>query len=184
METEEKYQISGVIHWFLSFKVKYCFSGVLDMLGWTMILLHLAFQSLWSTRNGWFWFKRLFFLNFNSDFIDMIREGVKKKNCEKAVRLTALWGGGHPPPAWPKLFVKILGLFSHWIWFLDTQNRFYFIVKRLKNAFLMYFYKVRIGSFDKSPIFYGYPQGGGVRGGSVVQIFFGGVKFVISHIWS
>ena len=43
------------------FKVKYCFSGVLDMLGWTMILLHLAFQSLWSTRNGWFWFNRLSF---------------------------------------------------------------------------------------------------------------------------
>ena len=60
--------------------------------------------------------------------------------------------------------MTILGLFSHWIWFLDTQNRFYFIVKRLKNAFLMYFYKVRIGSFDKSQIFYVYPQGGGVRG--------------------
>ena len=27
----------------------------------------------------------------------------------------------------------MLGLFSHWIWFLDTQNRFYFIVKRLKT---------------------------------------------------
>ena len=25
------------------------------------------------------------------------------------------------------------------IWFIDTQNRFYFIVKRLKNAFLMHF---------------------------------------------
>ena len=33
--------------------------------------------------------------------------------------------------------MKILGLFTHWIWFIDTQNRFYFIVKRLKNAFLM-----------------------------------------------
>ena len=50
-------------------------------------------------------------------------------------------GGGAPPPsAWPILFVKSLGLFSYWIWFLDTQNRFYFIVKRLKNAILMYFY--------------------------------------------
>ena len=49
-------------------------------------------------------------------------------------------GGVTPPPAWPILFVKSLGLFSYWIWFLDTQNRFYFIVKRLKNAFLMYFY--------------------------------------------
>ena len=40
-------------------------------------------------------------------FICLIREGVKKI-CEKAVRLTALGGeGGHPPPAWPKLFVKI-----------------------------------------------------------------------------
>ena len=57
-----------------------------------------------------------------------------------------------------------------------------YIVKRLKNAFLMYFYKVRIGSFDKSQIFYVYPQGGGVKGGSVVQNFFWGVKFVISHI--
>ena len=33
--------------------------------------------------------------------------------------------------------MKILGLFTHWIWFIDTQNRFYFIVKRLKNAILM-----------------------------------------------
>ena len=40
-----------------------------------------------------------------------------------------------PPPAWPILFVKSLGLFSYWIWFLDTQNRFYFIVKRLKMHF-------------------------------------------------
>ena len=50
-------------------------------------------------------------------------------------------GGGHPPTAWPKLFVKILGLFSHWIWFLDSQNKFYFIVKRLKNAF---FFKISL----------------------------------------
>ena len=28
----------------------------------------------------------------------------------------------------------------------------------------MYFYKVRLGSFDKSQFFYGYPQGGGVKG--------------------
>ena len=50
-------------------------------------------------------------------------------------------GGGQPKrSAWPKLFVKMLGLFSHWIWFLDTQNRFYFIVKRLKNGFSMYLY--------------------------------------------
>ena len=41
--------------------------------------------------------------------------------------------------SWPLLFVKILRLFTHWIWFIDTQNRFYFIVKRLKNAFLMHF---------------------------------------------
>ena len=56
-------------------------------------------------------------------------------------------GGGHPPTAWPKLFVKILGLFSHWIWFLDTQNRFYFIVKRLKNAFLMSTQEVSLTAF-------------------------------------
>ena len=68
-----------------------------------------------------------------------LREVINKKNCDKAVRLTASGGGGHPPPAWPLLFVKILGLFTHWIWFIDTQNRFYFIVKRLKNAFLMPF---------------------------------------------
>ena len=73
-------------------------------------------------------------------FVIWVREVIKKKNCDKAVRLTASRGGGTPPPAWPLLFVKILGLFSHWIWFLDTQNRFYSIVKRLKNAFLMYFY--------------------------------------------
>ena len=33
---------------------------------------------------------------------------------------------------------KLLQLFSHSIWFLDTQNRFYFIVKRLKNSFSIY----------------------------------------------
>ena len=36
-------------------------------------------------------------------------------------------------------FVKILVLFSHWIWFLDTQNTFYLMVKGLKNAYLMHF---------------------------------------------
>ena len=51
------------------------------------------------------------------------------------------------------------------IHYLDTQNRFYFIVKRLKNAFLMYIYKVRLGNFDKSQFCYGYPQGKRVRGG-------------------
>ena len=68
-------------------------------------------------------------------------KGRGKKKTGKKRLGWPLWGGwgGHPPPAWPKLFVKILGLFSNWIWFLDTQNRFYFIVKRLKNAFLMYF---------------------------------------------
>ena len=36
-------------------------------------------------------------------------------------------------------FVKILGLKTHWIWFLDTQNTFYLMVKGLKNAYLMHF---------------------------------------------
>ena len=78
---------------------------------------------------------------FSKPANDKVNKGRGKKNWEKAA------------PAWPKLFVKIFGLLSHWILFLDTQNRFYFIVKRLKNAFLMYIYKVRIGNFDKSMIF-------------------------------
>ena len=36
-------------------------------------------------------------------------------------------------------FVKILGFKTHWIWFLDTQNTFYLMVKGLKNAYLMHF---------------------------------------------
>ena len=63
---------------------------------------------------------------------NILREVFKKK----------LWKSGQADrwalTAWPFLFVKILGHFS--IWFLGTQNRFYFIVKRLKNAVLMYFY--------------------------------------------
>ena len=30
-------------------------------------------------------------------------------------------------------------IFSHWIWFLDTQNTFCLMVKGLKNAYLMHF---------------------------------------------
>ena len=71
----------------------------------------------------------------------------KLRRCLREV-IKKLWksgqadrfGGGQPPPARPLLFVKILGLFTHWIWFIDTQNRFYFIVKRLKNGFSMYLY--------------------------------------------
>ena len=37
------------------------------------------------------------------------------------------------------LLKTLLRFFFQWIWFLDIQNRFYFIVKRLKNAFLMHF---------------------------------------------
>ena len=36
-------------------------------------------------------------------------------------------------------FVKNLTLFSYGIWFLDTQNTFYLMVKGLKNAYLMHF---------------------------------------------
>ena len=75
-------------------------------------------------------------------FLKKLGKASKKKR-EKSGQADQwpLWGrGGHPPPAWPLLFVKILGLFTHWIWFIDTQNRFYFIVKRLKNACLMYFW--------------------------------------------
>ena len=40
------------------------------------------------------------------------------------------------PPSFYKtrceFFETFLRLFCHWIWFLDIQNRFYFIVKRLK----------------------------------------------------
>ena len=74
-------------------------------------------------------------------FYQPVRE-VLKRNWKKAVRLTALG-----------------------IWFLDTQIRFYFIVKRLKNAFLMYIYKVRIRNFDKSKICLWFTTGRGVRGG-------------------
>ena len=42
----------------------------------------------------------------------IVRKVINKKTCEKAVRLTARGGGrGHPSPAWPLLFVKILGFF-------------------------------------------------------------------------
>ena len=34
-------------------------------------------------------------------------------------------------------FSTFFRLFPHWIWFLDNQNRFYFIVKRLKNSFFI-----------------------------------------------
>ena len=43
------------------------------------------------------------------------------------------------PPVLTVAFVKILGLKTHWIWFLDTQNTFYLMVKGLKNAYLMHF---------------------------------------------
>ena len=36
-----------------------------------------------------------------------------------------------------EFFSTFFRLFPHWIWFLDIQNRFYFIVKRLKNSFLI-----------------------------------------------
>ena len=49
--------------------------------------------------------------------------------------------------------------------FFGTPCRFYFIVKRLKNAFLMYIYKVRIRNFDKSKIVLWFTTGRGVRGG-------------------
>ena len=52
-----------------------------------------------------------------------LREVINKKNGYFTVR---------PPPAWPQAFVKNLGLFSYWIWFLDTQNTFYLMVKGLK----------------------------------------------------
>ena len=45
---------------------------------------------------------------FSRIFSASVPRGGVKKNWEKVVRLTALGGGGHPPPAWPKLFVKIL----------------------------------------------------------------------------
>ena len=54
-----------------------------------------------------------------------LREGVKESGYS-TVRLTVA-------------FVKILGLKTHWIWFLDTQNTFYLMVKGLKNAYLMHF---------------------------------------------
>ena len=70
----------------------------------------------------------------------LFREVVKKKNGYFTVRLTARGGGGGvTTPGLTVAFVKILGLKTHWIWFLDTQNTFYLMVKGLKNAYLMHF---------------------------------------------
>ena len=71
--------------------------------------------------------------------IPMIRE-VVKKNGYFTVRLTVRGGrGGSTPPGLTVAFVKNLTLFSYGIWFLDTQNTFYLMVKGLKNAYLMHF---------------------------------------------
>ena len=51
-----------------------------------------------------------------------------------------------------------------------------------EKCILMYFYKVRLGNFDKSQFCYGYPQGKRVRGGVCGQKKNFGVKFVICHI--
>ena len=67
----------------------------------------------------------------------LLREVVKKKRIfyGQADRK----GGGSAPPGLTVAFVKILGLKTHWIWFLDTQNTLYLMVKGLKNAYLMHF---------------------------------------------
>ena len=63
--------------------------------------------------------------NMHCSSHNSLREAVKK-NGYFTVGLTVA-------------FVKILGLKTHWIWFLDTQNTFYLMVKGLKNAYLMHF---------------------------------------------
>ena len=93
---------------------------------------------------------RMYFLAFLNVFVvvfcwfakDSIhfREGTTYHfSCFFIKFINGLWPP--PPPRFIKLrcnFLKtLLRLFFHWIWFLDIQNRFYFIVKRLKNSFLM-----------------------------------------------
>ena len=107
----------------LAFKL----SSVIIMLGWLAWNVHLHISTYLETM-------------FIESRVNVIHKGRGQKKTVKKRSGWPLWGGGHPPPAWPKLFVRILGLFFHWIWFLDTQNRFYFIVKRLKNASSFFFW--------------------------------------------
>ena len=63
----------------------------------------------------------------------LLREGINKKNGYLTVSLTARRGGEGPTPplAWPQAFVKISILFLLRIWFFDSQNTFYLMVKGL-----------------------------------------------------
>ena len=47
-------------------------------------------------------------------------------------------GGGHPPGLTVSICENV-DPFSFGIWFFDSQNRFYLMVKGLKNAFFMRF---------------------------------------------
>ena len=78
----------------------------------------------------------LFKIHFNSCII--INQSQMRPS-EKITKQLTVRGGGVPPPGLTVAFVKILGLKTHWIWFLDTQNTFYLMVKGLKNAYLMHF---------------------------------------------
>ena len=85
----------------------------------------------WSPSNNWSW-------THLQDGV-CVREVVKKNYGYFTVRLTVRRGGSQRPLAWPQAFVKNLAPFPHWIWFLDTQNTCYLMVKGLKNAYLMHF---------------------------------------------
>ena len=52
--------------------------------------------------------------------IQMLREGFNKKNCEKAVRLTALGGEGGSPPL--SLTTSICENFDPFLSFIKRQN--------------------------------------------------------------
>ena len=54
--------------------------------------------------------------------------------------------------------MKILGLFSHWKWFLDTQNGFCVIVKGLKNGFFRHYLLFLFASGDDATRIYAQPK--------------------------
>ena len=68
-----------------------------------------------------------------------LRKGSRQKKRIFYGQADRKGGGGVTTPGLTVAFVKILGLKTHWIWFLDTQNTFYLMVKGLKNAYLMHF---------------------------------------------
>ena len=70
---------------------------------------------------------------YGSAFRDVVRYQM---SCFFIKFINGLWP---PPLRFIKLdaifFEHFFGFFFHWIWFLDIQNRFYFILKKAKNHF-------------------------------------------------